>query len=251
MKKIYFALLAVLFLTLSINVNAKGYNYGIPKTTNNERPYPGKELNDLIKNNNGYYIAKDSNEIYFTFDCGYENGYTVSMLDTLKKHNVKAIFFITGHYLTSATDIVRRMIEDGHIIGNHGYKHKNFSKISISELEIEVTSLETKYEEIFGVKMSNFIRPPEGAISDESAKYLASKGYNLLFWSLAYVDWHKERFNGNHYAYNEVIKRIHKGAIILMHTVSKDNENDLDDILFELNALGFVLDDPRNITNNF
>ena len=175
----------------------------------------------------------------FLTGCGYENGYTKSILETLKANNVKAIFFITGHYLTSATDIVKQMIDDGHIIGNHSYNHKNFSKISSSEMLHEIKLLEDKYKELFNKDMSKFVRPPEGAINEENAKVLASNGYISLYWSLAYVDWYKETYNSNHYSYNNVIPRLHNGAIILMHTVSKDNMMDLSDIIVKSRSLGY------------
>lgn len=239
MKKIILLPLFIFLFLFNIRVNALSINYGIAKSFNGNRPYPGDKMHNLIVNNNGYYIADDSNNIYLTFDCGYENGYTKSILKTLREENVKAIFFITGHYLRSAKDLVEEMINDGHIIGNHSYNHKNFSKISKYEMLKEIKLLEDEYYKTFNSRLSKIVRPPEGAISDVNAKALKDNGYMSLYWSLAYVDWYKDKFNGNHYSYNNVIPRLHNGAIILMHTVSKDNMMDLKDIIIKAKELNY------------
>lgn len=240
MKKYLMIFIIIGILVLGGNVNAKEYGYGIPKSQNNERPYPGKELEDVITKNNGIYIGPDTKEIYLSFDCGYENGYTNMILDTLKETNTKAIFFITGHYLTSATDIVKRMINEGHIVGNHSYNHKNFAKISQNEIKEELERLEKKYKELTGKDLSKYVRPPEGVISDSSAQYISSLGYKNIFWSLAYVDWHKDKSYGKEYSINNVMSRIHNGAIILMHTVSKDNALGLKDIIEKCENKGYI-----------
>lgn len=247
MKKIILLPLFIFLFLFGIKANALSINYGIAKSYNGNRPYPGDKMHNLIVNNNGYYIASDTKDIYLTFDCGYENGYTKDILRTLREENVKAIFFITGHYLKSATDIVREMIADGHIIGNHSYNHKNFSKISKDEMMKEINLLEDEYYKIFNTKLSKIVRPPEGAINDVNAKVLKEDRYMSLYWSLAYVDWYKDKFHGNHYSYNNVIPRLHNGAIILMHTVSKDNMVDLKDIIIKAKELNYNFNTIDNI----
>lgn len=234
MKKIFFLIITVISLFL-IKANAKGF--GVGKNEAGVRPNVGiKE----ITQNGGYTIGADDNKIYLTFDCGYENGYTEHILDTLKKTDTKACFFITGHYLDKSSDIVRRMIDEGHIIGNHTNKHKAMPNISNEEIIEDVTSLEKKFYEKFNIAMSKFVRPPKGEYDERSIKLLSDNGYTPIFWSLAYVDWYKDKFNGNHYSYNHVIDRIHNGAIILMHTVGKDNMVDLEDIIIKLKDMGYV-----------
>lgn len=247
MKKIFFLSLFIFLFLFSIKAKALSINYGIAKTKDGNRPYPGDSMHNLIVNNNGYYIASDTKDIYLTFDCGYENGYTRGILKTLREENVKAIFFITGHYLKSATDIVEEMINDGHIIGNHSSNHKNFSKISSEMMLKELKSLENDYYSIFNKKLSSFVRPPEGSISDINAKVLKDNGYTSLYWSLAYVDWYKDKYYSNHYSYNNVIPRLHNGAIILMHTVSKDNMMDLKDIIIEARNQGYQFNSADKI----
>lgn len=218
---------------------AKTYNYGIAKTTDHQRPYPGTSFHNVITNNGGVYLGPDEKVIYLTFDCGYENGYTGQILDVLEKTNTKALFFITGHYLSSSVDLVKRMDKDGHLIGNHSYNHINYSKESNEKIEQDAIRLEKSYYELTGNELSKYIRPPEGAISDSSAEFLNEKGYKMVFWSLAYVDWYKDKFYGNNYSYNTIMERYHNGAIILMHTVSKDNATDLENIILSLKNEGY------------
>lgn len=240
MKKLLFILSFIFFFSFGVKASAATLNYGISKTSDGVRPYPGKTAHDLITNHKGLYIGPDEKNIYLTFDCGYENGFTEGILDVLKEEQVPAIFFITGHYLTSATPIVKRMIDEGHLIGNHSNRHKNFAKISGDEMLTELTSLSTMFQDTFDLEMTNFIRPPEGAISSSNAKVLADNGYFSLYWSLAYVDWYKDRYYGNHFSYNNVIPRLHNGAIILMHTVGKDNMVDLKDIIVTTKEKGYT-----------
>lgn len=233
MKKIL--LLIMIFSLFGLNANAIGF--GVGKNFKGERP---NLENEIITGNNGFAIGPDNNYIYLTFDCGYEAGYTLDILTTLRKNNVKATFFITGHYLNSSRDIVKKMIDDGHIIGNHTYSHKDFTASSESEIINDVKKLEDNFYKEFNINMSKYVRPPRGEYNEMSQRTLANNGYKSVFWSLAYVDWNKNVYNGNHYSYNKVINKIHNGAIILMHTVSKDNMVDLDDIIKELKNEGFV-----------
>lgn len=243
-RKVVFLLMFLLVLTFGINVNALGF--GLSNIGQNKRPNSGSYKN-IIENNGGVYIGPDEKEIYLTFDCGYENGYTLSMLDTLRENDVKAIFFITGHYLKSSKEIVKRMIDDGHLIGNHTFNHKDFSRSSNKEILEDIQKLETEFYNEFNINMSKYVRPPRGDFDERSLRLLNDNGYKSVFWSLAYVDWDKNRFNGNDYSYKNVMNRIHNGAIILMHTVSKDNENDLNKIINKLKNDGYVFKSINNV----
>lgn len=173
MKKYLLLIMLAVFSLFSLRGNAYGFglvNHG------NERPNAGK-YGDIINNNGGVYIGKDTKEIYLTFDCGYENGYTPMILDALKNTDTKAIFFITGHYLTSATDLVQRMMDEGHIIGNHTYAHKDFTKSSNESILEDIKKLENKFYETFGKKMSSYVRPPRGEFDERSLKLLQDNGY--------------------------------------------------------------------------
>lgn len=234
MKKIIIFILTLLsFPVLIISAN----EYGVGKNKTGERPNVSIKT---IEENNGYTIGSDDKRIYLTFDCGYENGYTLKILDVLKETDTKACFFITGHYLNSSYDIVKRMITDGHTIGNHTYSHKSFNVSSNEEILNDIKKLEDLYKEKTGLTMSKYIRPPKGEYTEKSQKLLADNGYSSIFWSLAYVDWYKDKYYGNHYSYNNVMKKIHNGAIILMHSVSKDNTLDLKDIIIDLKEKGYI-----------
>ncbi len=230
---IFFIFLLLLFV--GIPTYAKGFGVGPHKK--GERP---NVEDKVITNNQGYCIGKDTKDIYLTFDCGYENGYTEQILDTLKETHTQAIFFITGHYLKSSKSIVQRMIDEGHIIGNHTYSHKDFTKSSSTEILNDVKKLEDAFYEEFKTPMSKYVRPPRGEYNEMSQKTLKDNGYTSVFWSLAYVDWNKDAYHGNHYSYNKVMENIHNGAIILMHTVGKDNMVDLKDIILSLKEQGYI-----------
>lgn len=236
MKKIILILTLGFFLMISVTVDA--YSFGIGKIGNNQRPTAG-EYGKVIEDNNGFYIGKDEHVVYLSFDCGYENGYTTSILDTLKEEDVKATFFITGHYLTSSTAIVNQMITDGHIVGNHTNKHGHFTKQSLEKTLADVKELEDMFYEKTGQRMSKLCRPPAGEFTKESLELLKNNGYIPSFWSLAYVDWYQDKFYGNDYSYNQVMKKMHNGAVILMHTVSKDNATDLGKIIRSLKSDGY------------
>lgn len=236
MKKVIAFLFVGFFLVFNIKSNA--YGFGLVNKIDT-RPSIGKYEN-ILKNNNAIYIGDDKKELYLTFDCGYENGYTNQILDTLKETDTKAIFFITGHYLNSASDIVLRMINEGHIIGNHTYSHKDFTKSSNEEILKDINKLEALFREKTNKEMPKYVRPPRGEFNEKSLKLLKDNGYTSVFWSLAYVDWNKDTFNNNDYSYRQVMKKIHNGAIILMHTVSKDNAVDLKKIILKLKNDGYV-----------
>lgn len=235
MKKTAIFSVFLILLAFSITVCAKGF--GVGKNKRGQRP---NVADSIITDNQGYAIGEDTKDIYLTFDCGYENGYTEGILDTLKETNTKAVFFITGHYLKSSRAIVERMMNEGHIIGNNTYSHKDFTQSTSAEILSDIKKLEDAFYQEFGVSMSKFVRPPRGEYNEMSQKTLKDNGYTSVFWSLAYVDWNKDVYNGNHYSYNKVLSRIHNGAIILMHTVGKDNMVDLKDIILELKEEGYV-----------
>lgn len=237
MKK--WILAVFLFLGL-IGFKSYAYGFGPGISKNHARPSLGSKEQKIIEENNGVYIGPDRKEVYLTFDCGYENGYTNQILDALKETDTKAIFFITGHYLNSAGDLVQRMMDEGHLIGNHTTSHRDFTQSTEAQILEDITSLEKKFTERFGKSMSKYVRPPRGEFSEQSQQLLAANGYRSVFWSLAYVDWYQNTYNGNRYSYHTVMKRIHNGAVILMHTVSKDNAVDLKDIIVDLKKEGYV-----------
>lgn len=178
-----------------------------------------------------YYMDRTKPKaLYLTFDEGYENGYTSKILDVLEATNTPAAFFVTGPYLESQTELVKRMAEDGHIIGNHTVNHINMPKSSDETIQKEVDDLNKMCEETYGVAMK-YVRPPEGEYSERTLSIMSDMGYKTVFWSLAYKDWDVNLQKGSEYAFSQVTSYLHDGAIILLHAVSSDNANALEDII--------------------
>lgn len=188
-----------------------------------------------------YYIGKkDEKVMYLTFDCGYENGNTEAILDALKKHNVSATFFVVGHFLDTAPDLVRRMEEDGHSVGNHTEHHPDMSKIATKEaLQKELSSVENKYKEITGKEMVKYFRPPQGKYSVENLQNAQQLGYVTFFWSLAYADWDQNKQPSHEEAVKKLTDRAHPGAVVLLHSTSKTNGEIMDELLTKWEEMGY------------
>ncbi len=221
--------------------------WGISRRKNNEPPAADPGAPELLKKYGSVYMGDVSqNVIYLTFDEGYENGYTPMILDTLRDNNVRAVFFITGPYLNGHQDLVRRMIEEGHIVGNHTIHHPSMPGLSESQLEEEMLGLERAFKEKFNQNMY-FIRPPKGEYSERTLALTHKLGYCSLFWSFAYDDWYRDKSRGAQYAYDIVMRNLHNGAVLLLHAVSKDNAEALDRIIKDAITEGFIFGDPQEL----
>nr|WP_238985102.1 delta-lactam-biosynthetic de-N-acetylase [Bacillus kwashiorkori] len=215
-------------------------HWGFKKARNEVPPEAGANYDALLKKYGAFYKANQTDKVvYLTFDNGYENGYTGKILDVLKKEKVPATFFVTGHYLESATDLVKRMVNEGHIVGNHSWSHPDFTQVSDDKLKEELNRVKRKTAEITGQKEMIFLRPPRGIFSERTLKVAKDAGYIHVFWSLAFVDWNVNQQKGWQYAYNEIMKQIHPGAVILLHTVSKDNADALEKAIQDLKKRGY------------
>jgi peptidoglycan-N-acetylmuramic acid deacetylase len=194
----------------------------------------------LLKKYNGIYTGNTAKkEIFLTFDNGYEAGYTGKILDTLKKEHVPAAFFITGHYITDQPELVRRMVREGHIIGNHSWGHPDLSQISDQRYAQELKKLRDAFTKLTGIKTMRYLRPPRGTFSERSLKLAHDAGYVSVFWSAAYQDWLRHEQHGGSYAYDRIMRRIHPGAIVLLHTVSRDNADALPRVIADLKKQGY------------
>ena len=197
---------------------------------------------DELKQYDAYY-AEDTEEkvLYLTFDAGYENGNTAPILDALKKHNVHATFFVVGNFISTSPDLVKRMVAEGHTVGNHTYHHPDMSKISsMDAFSKEMSELETLYEQTTGEPITKFYRPPQGKYSVNNLQMAKELGYKTFFWSLAYVDWYQDNQPTKEEAYKKLLGRIHPGAIVLLHSTSKTNADIMDELLTKWEEMGYT-----------
>lgn len=216
-------------------------NWGLGFGEENQPPTAAVSADEL-KKYDAYYIGDTSQKvIYLTFDAGFEAGYTSQILDALKKHNVSATFFIVGNYLETSPDLVKRMVEEGHTVGNHTYHHPDMSKISTMEsFTSEMTGVEQLFQQITGQEMIKFYRPPQGKYSTENLEMAKELGYKTFFWSLAYVDWYQDKQPTHEEAFGKLLSRIHPGAIVLLHSTSKTNAEILDELLTKWEEMGYT-----------
>lgn len=217
----------------------KRYSWWIRLNKKNEPTTINKNAKEILKKYNGVYIGNtDEKTIYLTFDEGYENGYTPMILDTLKENDVKAVFFITHPYIAKNSDLVKRMIEEGHEVGNHTVNHHSLPSLKISTLEKEFLSLEESFTKLTGKSMK-YMRPPKGEYSERVLEAARQLGYKTVFWSYAYKDYDVKNQKGADHAYKMVMDNLHNGAVILLHAVSKDNAEALDRIIKSIKASGY------------
>ena len=178
--------------------------------------------------------------LYLTFDAGYENGCTAQILDILKGQEVEAAFFLVGNYLEKNADLVRRMVSEGHIVGNHTMHHPDMSKISdLNAFRKELEDLEALYRQITGQEMPKYYRPPQGVYSESNLQMAKQLGYKTVFWSLAYVDWNNDGQPTAEYAFSKLLPRTHNGAVILLHSTSKTNAAILEQLIQKWKAMGY------------
>ena len=188
-----------------------------------------------------YFIGDDSEKVlYLTFDCGYENGNTEPILDALKKHDAKGTFFVVGHFLETAPEMVQRMVDEGHAVGNHTYHHLDMPTISeMEKFQEEMDGVADKFEEITGTKLSPYYRPPQGKCNENNLKMAQELGYCTILWSLAHVDWNQDSQPGYDESIQKLTSRVHPGAIVLLHNTSKTNGEILDELLTKWEEMGY------------
>ncbi len=222
-------------------IPAAAVNWGLSFPTPGESPVGNATVEDLAQYDAWYLGDTSKKVIYLTFDCGYENGYTDSILDTLQKHHAPAAFFVVGNMVSTAPDVVRRMAAEGHIVGNHTYHHPDMSAISAqTAFQKELDELAQLYQQTIGQPLSHYYRPPQGKYSVENLKQAQALGYRTVFWSLAYVDWYVDDQPTAEQAYEKLLPRIHNGAIVLLHSTSRTNAAILDDLLTKWEEMGFT-----------
>ena len=215
-------------------------NWGLSFQEEGQRPVGNATVAELQPYH--AYYAQDTNEkvIYLTFDCGYENGNTPAILDALKKHQVSATFFTVGTFLETEPDLVKRMVAEGHTLGNHTWHHPDMSAIStVDAFSEELSSTADAYRQIIGEEMPHYYRPPQGKYSIENLQMAKDLGYSTFFWSLAYVDWYQDNQPSKEEAFAKLLGRIHPGAIVLLHNTSSTNAAILDELLTRWEEMGY------------
>ncbi len=220
----------------NLKTNKISHSYGVAK---DNKPHEiSVTSQQFFEDNNFNALTVDmntDNQVYLTFDVGYDNGYTEMILDVLKEKNVKAAFFCTVDEMKSNPHAIARMINEGHIVGNHTENHPSMDELNTEEMIKEVLGFDNYIRTNFGYS-SPYFRFPKGEYSEKALDVLNSMGYMCVFWSLAYADWDINNQKGKEYALKTVTDRIHPGAVILLHAVSRDNAE----------ALGDIIDNVRN-----
>ena len=224
------------FLSLSVETGAWGLSF--PRE--GQSPVGPADSRQLSQYDAAYIGDETQKVIYLTFDSGYENGATEKILDVLKKHNAPAAFFLVGNYIEKNGDLVRRMVDEGHIVGNHTMHHLDMSKLSEKEaFAKELQDLETLFKETTGKDLPKYYRPPQGVYSQENLQMAKELGYKTVFWSLAYVDWKNDAQPTKQEAFDKLLPRIHNGAVVLLHSTSATNAEILDELLTKWEADGY------------
>lgn len=214
------------------------YHFGFKKSTNGQPPSIDQEgFKGLLKQRGAIFTGDPAlKELYLTFDNGYEQGYTGKILDVLKEKQVPAIFFVTGHYIRTEPELLKRMAQEGHLIGNHSWSHPDMSQISSERIQKELNQVKDEISALTGQQEMRYLRAPRGIFNSQSLAVSQGLGYTNVFWSVAYRDWEPKRQKGWEYAYKNVMAQLHPGAVILLHSVSKDNTE----------ALAKIIDDARS-----
>lgn len=232
----------------AVDTSADG-NWGLSFQQEGKAPVTNV-TSDFLAQYDGYYMGDTEQKVlYLTFDAGYENGYTAGILDVLKKHDAKAAFFLVGNYIKTSPELVKRMVAEGHLVGNHTFSHPDMSEISNMEaFRKELDKLEQEYKKVTGKDMLKYYRPPQGKYSEANLKMAKELGYKTVFWSLAYVDWYESDQPTRQEAFEKLIPRVHPGAIVLLHSTSKTNGEILDELLTKWENMGYTFKSLTELT---
>ncbi|MBD8497223.1 delta-lactam-biosynthetic de-N-acetylase [Paenibacillus arenosi] len=246
LKRYFSALLVIAILTAAYGVTVQAatsptFHFGFKKSKNGQLPSIDEEgFKGVIEKHGSVFLGNTrSKTLYLTFDNGYENGLTANILDTLKSKKVPAIFFVTGHYIETQPDLLKRMIAEGHLIGNHSWSHPDMTTVSDTRLTEELEKVKTAVAAVTGQKQMRYLRPPRGIFNERTLALSHKLGYTNVFWSIAYKDWDVNQQRGAQYAYDNVVRQLHPGAVLLLHSISKDNAAALGRIIDEAHRQGY------------
>ena len=246
-QKLCAAICSVLVCIGTLSASAQNTAYGWYCKRNNEHRQPLMDRELLwIENYHGYYVdhthddQSEEKVVYLTFDAGYENGNVAKILDVLQAEKVQGTFFVLSHLIEKDTELVKRMVDEGHLVANHTASHKDITRFESKEaLQAELSALEGLYQEKTGRDMPKYFRPPEGKFSKQSMAWLSELGYQTIFWSIAYADWDNAKQPSPAYAKAKILDHLHNGAIILLHPTSATNVAILGDVIAACRAQGY------------
>jgi len=242
LKKItatYIALIIALVFT-NKPVFAESRNWGLSYPTPGTTPV-GNASQEYLKEFDSYFVGSpDEKVLYLTFDAGYDNGCTEKILDTLKKTDVPAAFFLVGTFIRDYPELTKRIASEGHIVANHTMKHPDMSAISDkAAFQNELQKAEELYKNLIGSDMPKYYRPPQGVFSESNLKMANEMGYKTIFWSIAYADWSEKNQPSKEMAFSKLMSRLHPGAIILLHSTSRTNTDILEEFIYKCREMGY------------
>lgn len=240
---------ALVYMTLAPSTTTvahtaeKSYSWYYKPREDGQQPIVADDASSFLGDYNLIYLGDpNSKSIYLTFDSGYENGYTEKILDVLKEKNAPAAFFVTGHYMKSNPEIIKRMKDEGHLVCNHTVNHADLSATTdIATYQKELDGLCELYQEITGEQMPRFMRPPEGKYSEAMLKIVQEMGYTPVFWSFAYKDWLNDAQPDTAAAKKTILTRTHPGEIALLHSTSATNAAVLGEVIDTWRADGYEI----------
>lgn len=235
----------------TVQTSSSSTSWGLSFQEEGKRPVGNASVEELAQYD--AYFAEDTEEkvLYLTFDCGYENGNMPAILDALKKHRVPAAFFVVGNFIKDNPELIKRMVQEGHIVGNHTLTHPDMSSISsIEAFQKELAGVEKLYEDLTKTPMTKFYRPPRGIYSTKNLSMAKELGYKTFFWSLAYVDWYEDKQPTKEEAFDKLLTRIHPGAVVLLHSTSKTNAEILDELLTKWEEMGYTFRSLSELVKN-
>lgn len=221
----------------ALSTEKHGYGQGVQLDDKN-RPTGALDFNANYGKYGAEALREDKKNILLTFDQGYENGYTAQILDTLKEKKVKAVFFLLQDYAERNPELVQRMIDEGHIVGNHSVSHYSMPDLSAEECRQEIEGLQEYMKQNFGVTMKLF-RPPMGEFSEQSLSVTKDCGLSTMLWSFAYADWDVNSQPDPAQAKEKLIGAAHEGAVYLLHSVSQTNAEVLSEVIDGIRDEGF------------
>lgn len=209
------------------------YHFGFKRSKNGALASINEEgFKDILQKNEAIFLGDTSKkELYLTFDNGYENGYMPKILEVLKAKQVPATFFVTGHFMKDQPDLAKQMVNEGHLLGNHSWSHPDMTQITKEQIKEELAKVDQEILKLTNQKKVQFVRPPRGIFSDRMLAACKELGYTNVFWSIAYKDWDVKDQKGWNYAYEKTMSQLHPGAVILLHSISKDNAEALEKII--------------------